>query len=184
MQLIEDAHPRYIGYANDIAGAARHLLGLVGATGPQPAEPGDSADIIELAARARAMAILRATDKHLNFPQLDGPAHLVRGAPGHILQILVNLVGNAVNYTPAGGRIEMRCHRAGGLVHFEVIDSGPGVPDDAHELVFRAFERIAQSEGVGLGLAISRDLARRMDGDLAIIPSRAGALFRLTLPAA
>ena len=184
MMRVRDAHPRYTDYSRDIAGAARHLLGLVANASATSNESGHQVNIAELAESARAMVVLRAAEKRLAFPPLDTTPQYVHGDPGRILQILVNLVGNAVKFTPEGGRIRIRCRRTHGLVHCEVIDSGPGVPGDAHELIFHAFERTAQSDGVGLGLAISRDLARQMQGDLTIMPSRNGAVFRLTLPAA
>ena len=183
MARIKDANPRYKSYADDIAGAARHLLGLLVDAQPVTSPTAERVNIIELADRAHGMVLLRARDKQLRFPPLIGPAQLVHGDPGHILQILVNLLGNAVKFTPERGHIDMRCHCSGGMLYLDVSDTGPGVPDEAQERVFRAFERMAPSDGVGLGLAISRDLARQMQGDLQLLPSPTGALFRLTLPA-
>ena len=182
MAQIKDAHPRYKGYADDIAGAARHLLGLLVDAQPAAGPSAQRVNIVELADRAHSMVLLRARDKQLRFPPLVSPAQHVCGDPGHILQILVNLLGNAVKFTPERGRIDMRCHTSGGILHLDVCDTGPGVPEEAQERVFRAFERMAPSDGVGLGLAISRDLARQMQGDLLLLPSATGALFRLSLP--
>jgi PAS domain S-box-containing protein len=106
-------------------------------------------------------------------------------------QILLNLLGNAVKYTTTGA-VELRL----GLtedrtaLRFEVIDTGPGIPPDRRDMLFREFERlgIASSgpvEGIGLGLSISAKLATMMGGAIGHEqPAAGGSLFWLTLPLA
>ncbi len=105
------------------------------------------------------------------------------------VQILGNLLSNAVKYTPEGGRVTVRARRcvAPDRICIDVADTGPGVPEDKREAIFREYTRLApeRARGVGLGLAISRSLARLMGGDVTVEsePGR-GATFTLALPAA
>ena len=106
-------------------------------------------------------------------------------------QILLNLLSNAVRYTPAGGRIEIEASPAeGGTVRIAVRDTGPGIAADAQERIFEPFVQLDRSltqgrDGVGLGLAISRDLARGMGGDITVESTPgAGSTFTLVLPRA
>ena len=113
-------------------------------------------------------------------------------------QILLNLLGNAVKFTHARdgapGRIEVWCSVAdgpgGGRVALHVHDTGGGIAADQLERVFEPFVQADQrltrsSEGVGLGLAISRDLARGMGGELTVASVVGeGSTFTLTLPRA
>ena len=114
----------------------------------------------------------------------------VRADPDKVAQILLNLASNAVKFTPAGGRITLRAASEGDVVRIEVEDTGLGVPADKLERIFDAFMQVdarltREHGGVGLGLAISRDLARAMGGDLAAASEVGkGATFTLTLPRA
>lgn len=110
------------------------------------------------------------------------------GDPARIRQVLVNLAGNAVNFTSEGGvglRVEL--DPQGALV-FRIIDTGPGVAPGAREIIFEEFEQGDGSStrrhgGTGLGLAISRHLAKLMGGRLEIEDgARPGAVFAFTLP--
>ena len=108
-----------------------------------------------------------------------------------LIQILTNLLGNAAKFTPAGGEVELRLEGGdAGMVQIQVRDSGPGIPADKLEVIFEPFVQLERSlttpsEGAGLGLAISRDLARGMGGDLwAESRSGSGATLILTVPRA
>jgi PAS domain S-box-containing protein len=106
------------------------------------------------------------------------------------LQILLNLVANAVKFTPATGRIRLQVEAVGARVLFHVSDTGIGVPPDQLENIFDPFVQVDRrltcgNSGVGLGLAISRDLARGMGGDLTVeSESGSGSTFTLALPQA
>jgi CheY-like chemotaxis protein len=110
---------------------------------------------------------------------------------GRVRQIVGNLVSNAIKFTETGSikTIVAMHERSDGNfeITISVIDTGPGVPDDVAETIFAAFEQAPGATsrgGAGLGLFISRRLARMMGGDLTLEPARRnGAHFRLTLTA-
>ena len=119
------------------------------------------------------------------------PALAVWGDEERIHQILINLLTNATKFTHAGGRIAIDCVADGEWVRVRVHDDGPGIPADRIHTIFDPFVQLNRrggaggEQGVGLGLAISRDLARRMEGDLTVESVEGdGAVFTLTLPRA
>jgi signal transduction histidine kinase len=104
-------------------------------------------------------------------------------------QIVLNLVSNAVKFTPSGGVISLACHERGtDAVEVVVRDTGIGIPADKLDDIFEPFVQVGRTlsaarEGAGLGLAISRDLARAMGGDIAAESTEdVGSTFRLVLP--
>jgi PAS domain S-box-containing protein len=103
-------------------------------------------------------------------------------------QILLNLLANALKFTPAGGSITLTADERGGDVELAVRDTGIGVPEEQLEQIFEPFVQAkrsvhARDGGVGLGLAISRQLARAMQGDLRVESVEGqGSTFTLTLP--
>ena len=112
----------------------------------------------------------------------------VRADSEKLQQVLLNLLGNASKFTPMHGRIVLSCVVHADTVELRVQDTGVGVAPAQLEAIFEPFvqgERPAGSpaEGVGLGLAISRDLARGMGGELAVVSELGtGSTFTLTLP--
>jgi PAS domain S-box-containing protein len=139
-------------------------------------------DVTELMApRAQAKGIEVSA---LLAPEL--PARLV-GDADRLRQILLNLVGNAVKFTQAGG-VGIEASAAGGEVTVAIADTGPGIPADRLAAIFEEFEQAEtgaarQQGGTGLGLAIARRLALAMGGGITAENRReGGALFRLTLP--
>ncbi len=131
-------------------------------------------------------------DGKVEFTVLFPPTGLlVLADPQRLLQVLTNLLSNALKFTPAGGSIELRARADGAVAVVEVRDSGAGIPVDELEKVFESFHQVdggpdRSAGGTGLGLTISRRLARLMGGDLILEsegPGR-GVLARLTLPLA
>jgi PAS domain S-box-containing protein len=112
----------------------------------------------------------------------------LQGDAERVRQILLNLVGNAIKFTEPGGWIVVSCDADDASVHVRVRDNGIGIAEDERERIFDAFQQIGRrlnrpTDGVGLGLAISRDLARAMAGDLTVNSTiGAGSTFTLTLP--
>jgi signal transduction histidine kinase len=126
---------------------------------------------------------------------LDDPACVAEAVvwadPDRVRQILVNLVMNAVKYTPSGGgAITLTCAILGEVVLTHVTDTGPGIPAAKLESIFDPFVQLKEGSadrrgGVGLGLAISRDLAQAMGGDVTLESTvGVGSRFTLALPRA
>ncbi|MGQ0713426.1 MAG: sensor histidine kinase [Gemmatimonadaceae bacterium] len=107
-----------------------------------------------------------------------------------IEQSVLNLVGNAVKFTPSGGRVTVSSGASSDRAFVTVEDTGPGIPAEKLREIFEPFVQLGRSlssghEGVGLGLAISRDLARAMGGDVTVDSTYGqGATFTLALPRA
>lgn len=131
-------------------------------------------DITEYLARLSADVTPAAQDRSLTLRTTHPePGIFISMDPFHLERILLNLVANALKFTPAGGTIDVRVvHQADKLV-FEVEDTGCGIP---HEAQARIFERFSQVEdrpgtapsGTGIGLSMVRELTVRMDGELAL----------------
>ena len=105
-------------------------------------------------------------------------------------QILLNLLSNAIKFTPVGGSISVAAAADGDWVRIAVRDTGVGIPADKAEAIFEPFVQLGRGgatgqEGTGIGLSISRDLARGMKGDLVVTSDPgAGSTFELRLPRA
>ena len=130
---------------------------------------------------------VRAKGLTLSFENCD--ASLLAYADAEkVEQILINLVSNAIKFTPSGGAITITGDATPSTIEVRVSDSGIGIPPDKLEAVFEPFVQAGRSlastrEGTGLGLAISRDLARAMAGDLTVTSElNAGSTFTLTIP--
>jgi signal transduction histidine kinase len=173
----------------------RHLLGLINdIMNYARLETGHVSIRVEDVSVNETLAVLDA----LTEPQVAAKGiHYVRARcePGLTVwadqdktrQILINLVSNAIKFTDAGGTIRISCDATGDVVTFDVHDTGRGIPDEKLEVIFEPFvqvnRRFTRDEGVGLGLAISRDLARMMGGDLTAESTLGvGSTFTLTLP--
>ncbi|UVI38937.1 sensor histidine kinase [Qipengyuania spongiae] len=185
----------YSDYAADIAAAGQHLLSLIDDLSDLEVVESDdfvtAPDRIELADVARqACGILsvRAREKGIQLaPPMAGESQLAIAEFRRVLQILINLIGNAVRYSPSGSQIWVRLDRIGNRAIICVADQGQGLAPEQQERVFDKFERLGRSGdgGSGLGLYISRRIARAMDGDLTVesAPGQ-GARFTLSVPAA
>ena len=184
----------YAGYASDIAAAGRHLLALVddlvdlqAIERPDFKPEGDEIDLADVARRAAGLLAVRAADCGV---RIDRPTEEDRvpasGEFKRVLQILVNLIGNAIRYTPEGGMVWIRTEREDDLACVIVADMGKGIAPEDQGRIFEKFERVDPNEPgtTGLGLYIARRLARAMGGDISVdsAPGQ-GARFTLTLPA-
>ena len=102
------------------------------------------------------------------------------------MQVLLNLVGNAIRYAPADSTVSVTLGKSGNFAQITVSDEGPGLSPEQQQLVFEKFERLGRSGdgGSGLGLYISRRIARAMGGDISINSTPGeGARFTLSVPA-
>ncbi|TFI56751.1 HAMP domain-containing histidine kinase [Sphingomonas parva] len=183
----------YAGYAGDIAAAGRHLLALVddlvdlqAIERPDFAPEREEIDLADVARRAAGLLSVRAAERAV---RIDVPAEYdtvpAYGEFKRALQIVMNLLTNAIRYSPQGGSVWVRTDREGDLAVLIVADQGKGIAAEDQARVFEKFERVDPSEpgGTGLGLYIARRLARAMGGDLGVdsAPGQ-GARFTFTLP--
>ncbi|HYO64021.1 MAG TPA: heavy metal sensor histidine kinase [Pyrinomonadaceae bacterium] len=143
-------------------------------------------DLLDEVARAGS---LLASDKNVTVELTNLPEAAFHGDEDLLRQMVMNLVDNAVKFTPAGGTVGLSLARRGGEYLLSVSDTGPGIPAEAREHVFERFYRAdkarsrARDGGAGLGLAIARWIARAHDGDLELADSHGtGATFIVRLP--
>jgi two-component system, NtrC family, sensor histidine kinase GlrK len=107
--------------------------------------------------------------------------------PDKLRSVVDNLIGNAVKFTPAGGRVSVSARSSGHEALIDVIDSGPGVPAEERDSIFDSFFRgrakaSARIEGSGLGLAIAREFVEAHGGRISVLGEPGGAHFRVALP--
>ena len=126
-----------------------------------------------------------ARDKGVSLRQRSDPDLVIHADPLRIRQVLVNLVANAVKFSPVGGEAWVEAHRTAGRVEISVHDTGPGIPDADLARIFEPFERLAggQVPGAGLGLAIARRLVDLHGGSLDVASTLgSGSTFTVVLP--
>lgn len=183
----------YARYASDIALAGRHLLDLVDDLADlQAVDRADftvaeeAVDLADVARRASGLLAMKAQERGI---RIDAP-HNDESAVGtgefrRVLQILINLIGNAIRYGPDDGMIWLRVDEDAQWVSVTVADQGPGISLEDQDKLFGKFERLGRTDagGSGLGLYISHKLALAMGGDILIdsAPGQ-GARFTLRLP--
>ncbi|MEH6756535.1 MAG: HAMP domain-containing sensor histidine kinase [Parasphingorhabdus sp.] len=183
----------YSDYAKDIASAGRHLMDLVNDLSDLEAiqrtsfsVAADDIDLVDLAHRAAGLLAVKAADHQIriDLPSKDKkiPA---QGEFRRVLQVLVNLIGNAIRYSPDGSVIKLQAMHGDELSAISVRDQGDGIAEDDQQRIFEKFERLGRSGdgGSGLGLFISRRLANAMDGSLTVESAVGkGSTFTLRLP--
>ena len=173
----------YADYASDIAAAARHLLSVVRSmTGEDDRR--DRIDLAELAADAAGMLESTAEGRGVAIAIEPSEPLSAQGDARGVIQILVNLIGNAVRHSPDGATVTVSFESAGDGARVHVADRGPGVEPADQQRIFERFEQASSGDGgTGLGLAISRRLARSMGGDITLQSAPGeGARFTLLLP--
>jgi signal transduction histidine kinase len=176
-------NPKYRGYVSDIYRSSRHLFELINdILDISRIEAGDievSDDEIDLhKAVGEALHLLsgRAAEKRIAVVTAEaGPAPRLRGDPTLVRQVLLNIIGNAVKFTPAGGTVEIATEttREGRAV-VRVTDSGPGIQPHLVQRALEPFVQLKRSsdvthEGTGLGLPIAKRLMQAHGGRLSIL---------------
>lgn len=152
--------------------------------GGWPAPAGDAVDLHALAQR-----MLRFLEPSLDAagvrtslaPRPDGASPVAQSDSDLVEQILLNLLKNAIEALPPGGEIRIATGVRDGRAMVEVADDGPGLPEEARSQLFQPFVT-SKPTGTGLGLAVSRRLARALGGELSFVPSDKGTTWQLTLP--
>jgi signal transduction histidine kinase len=184
------------GYAELLALGLRHLLGLINSVlGYARLEAGQEQFALTEVSLADAVAGVEA----LVYPQLQAksltyesrcmdPKVVARADPTKVTQILLNVVSNAVKFTDEGGCVTVMCGRREGIASVSVRDTGRGIAPEKLQSIFEPFVQVDRqlsqpTDGVGLGLSISRTLARGMGGDLTVESTvGVGSTFTLKLP--
>lgn len=183
----------YSDYAKDIASAGRHLMDLVNDLSDLEAiqrtsftVAADEIDLVDMAHRAAGLLAVKAADHQIRIDlpgkDLEIP---VTGEFRRVLQILVNLIGNAIRYSPDGSVIKLQVKQEDSFSAIIVRDQGDGIAAEDQQRIFEKFERLGRSGdgGSGLGLFISRRLADAMDGSLTVESAVGkGSKFKLSLP--
>jgi signal transduction histidine kinase len=176
----------------------RHLLGLINQVlnytridaGVVRYEPTD-VDVGQALVAAESLVLpqMRARSLKYTFGGCAEPL-TARADYEKMQQVVLNLLTNAIKFTEPGGEVRVSCAGGGGMVAITVTDTGIGISAEKLPSIFEPFVQVDQRhtrshEGVGLGLAISRDLARGMGGDLVAVSTLGqGSTFTLTLPRA
>jgi PAS domain S-box-containing protein len=177
-ELISSNALRMDRMVNDLLEVARADLGRL------------ALDLVELpveALVAEAGAMMRplAEAQGIGLETETAPSLPVRADSGRVLQVLSNLIGNAVKFTPAGGSIRLECVPIGGEACFMVSDTGPGIPPDQIPHLFGAFWQADSLDrrGLGLGLSIARGIVEAHGGRIWVESQvGAGSTFFFTLP--
>jgi len=142
----------------------------------------EEVDMQRLLDRAYAAFEQEARRRAIDYRQRADSRPVIESDGDRVLQIISNLLANAFRWTPDGGRIALELSAANGTVAVAVEDTGPGVPPDERENIFRPFFS-RDGGGTGLGLAIAHELAQALGGRVELEPGpQHGSRFRLVLP--
>ncbi|HET7621574.1 MAG TPA: ATP-binding protein [Gemmatimonadaceae bacterium] len=179
-EVLESAE-RAIGLINDLLDLSRldedRLKPVIAAVEPTSIAR-HAMERVTPAADRKSVVLQIASDPDLPNCETDA---------SRVEQILVNLLGNAIRYAPMRSTVRIRITADGGRVRYQVDDDGPGVPPDETERIFDVYVTSAgeESRGLGLGLPLSRRLARLLGGELnAVSRPEGGGRFILEVPAA
>ena len=190
----------YLGYSHDVLSAAQHLLGVINDVLDVAKIESDvmtvMAEPVSLHAvldDARSFVTLQSEQKSIDISEVTTDSDAVVVAdPVRLRQVMINLLGNAVKFTDAGGRVGVDVEsRISGMADITVWDTGIGIAPEMQEKVFESFQQVGQNieyrphEGTGLGLTISRHLVHLMGGEISLEsePGK-GARFTVRLPLA
>jgi signal transduction histidine kinase len=198
LRRIGESADHLLGLVNEIIDLAKDEAGRLSVT-CGPASVADAVDaslaLVQAATTAHAVTVSSACEA-------DAPQHVYYGDEARVRQILVNLLTNAIKFTPAGGRVTVTCGSAaraplevplpgaGPYIYVRVADTGIGISHDQLACIFDPFTQLQHGhtrtfEGSGLGLTLSRRLARLMNGEITAQSELGrGSAFTLWLPAA
>ncbi len=174
----------------------RHLLGLINdvlnfakVDAGRLEYRADVVPLDEALKNCEAMVLPQIHNQKISYQYVEcGEAVTVKADHDKVQQIVLNLLSNAIKFTPEGGELTASCDQTDDTGRIHIRDSGIGIDADKLETIFEPFVQINRSlnqpgQGAGLGLAISRSLARAMGGDIAVVSELGvGSTFTLTLP--
>lgn len=125
------------------------------------------------------MATAKQVELESEMPDDDVMVHADRG---RVLQVMSNLIGNALKFTPEGGRITVAAEKEGGEVRFTVADTGTGIAQEHLPRIFDRFWHAGEAGGSGLGLAIAQGIVQAHNGRIWVESGPGGTAFHFTLP--
>jgi signal transduction histidine kinase len=183
-------------FLTDVLGSGKHLLGLINEVldlakieaGKMELqiEPALLQDVVEAVSNTmRSLAVKKSLDLTVQCDERLAP-FLMDGA--RVKQVLLNLVGNAVKFTPEGGRVWVRAGAKDGIARVEVGDTGPGIAAEDQEKIFLEFQQVGSDagkpQGTGLGLALAKKFVEMQGGNIWVESEVGkGSRFFFTLPA-
>ena len=177
----------YASYAADIANAGRHLLAIVQAMNESEADSANRVDLIAASSEAVSLVAAKGETKRIAVDLMATARIEATGDARQVVQIIVNILGNAIRHSPDDGVVTISIAEGDSRARLTIADQGLGIAPEDQAKIFDRFERLGSGveDGVGLGLAIARRLARAMGGDVTLdsAPGK-GARFTLDLPLA
>ena len=192
-RMFGDVNEKQAEYLGDIHTSAQHLLSLINdildlskieagrmeldvSEFDLPAAIENALTLVRERAARRGIALERTIDERLGA---------IRGDERKIKQVLLNLLSNALKFTPEGGRVEVHADVVAGFAEIAVTDTGIGIAPEDHDAVFEEFRQVGsgdkKAEGTGLGLALSKKFVELHGGQIRL-ESRLGAGSTFTLP--
>jgi signal transduction histidine kinase len=151
-------------------------------------EPQDLKDIAEKTVDLLSVQLKeKHLECHINIP---ANANSVSADRTQIERVFINIIGNAIKFTPSKGKITVEAHKLEGKIQVDIADSGCGIPEEAQEAIFEEFYRVDNSinqelKGTGLGLALVKHIINAHNGEIWVTSKvGVGATFSFTLPAA
>ena len=175
----------YASYATDIAAAGRHLMSVI-RTMSEGTSASTRVSLKICVGEAIAIVAAAADARQVQLALDSSPSIFAQGEERGVVQVLVNILGNAIRHSPVGGAVTIKIAADTGRALVTIADRGPGIAVADQQRIFQRFERIgSEPDGTGLGLAIARRLAHAMGGDVLLDSAPGeGARFTLELPLA
>jgi signal transduction histidine kinase len=194
-QMFGNINDKQAEYLADILESGRHLLSLINdildlskiEAGRMELEP-MSFDLPAAIENTLILVRERAQRRDIRLARtVDDRLGTIRADERKVKQVLLNLLSNALKFTPEGGKVDVRARANDGVAEVSVADTGVGISPDDQQAVFEEFRQVGASakktEGTGLGLAISRKLIELHGGKLWVESTLgAGSTFTFTLP--
>jgi signal transduction histidine kinase len=194
-KMFGDVNAKQAEYLQDILESGRHLLSLINdildlskiEAGHMELEPADF-DLPSAIDNALTLVRERATRRGITLGStIDERLGLIRGDERKVKQVLLNLLSNALKFTPEGGRIDVGGRLDGEVAEVSVADTGVGIAPADQEAVFEEFRQVGaaekRAEGTGLGLALSRKFVELHGGKIWVRSELGrGSIFTFTLP--
>src|SRR4030095_7465173 len=196
-RMFGEINDKQAEYLSDIQESGRHLLSLINdildlskiEAGRMELEPAEF-DLKDAVENAMSLVRERAHRRRIAFQRtIDENVGLIRADERKVKQVLLNLLSNALKFTPEGGEINVRAELRDGMAQISVTDSGVGIAAEDQEAVFEEFRQVGKAEkkaeGTGLGLAISRKFIELHGGRIWVKSQvGTGSTFAFTLPLA